>query len=171
MRRISNIERVLMEDREEQRRNRERQETERRIEQELSSGYTQLARQSGLTPEQMDQKSRDFYGALADLYPEYDIIQRVGVDRAIRAAFERVSRSNGQRAMPGVQGRGPTATRTIPGSPQPYAGVGNPMPPEENLSAEQLDGETDDQYRARLERIIQGAGLRRLPDGSKVMSR
>jgi hypothetical protein len=168
MRRISNIERVLMEDLEDKRRTREKQETERRIENELSSGYTDLARRSGMTPEQMEQRSRDFYGALADLYPEYDIIQRVGVERAIRAAFERVSRSNGNRTMPGVVGRGPTATRTIPGSPQPYAGVGNPMPPEENLSAEQLDGETDDQYRARLERIISGAGVRRLPDGTKV---
>jgi hypothetical protein len=172
MRRISNIERVLMEDLEDKRRTRERQETEKRIENELSSGYMQMARQSGLTQEQMEQKSRDFYGALADLYPEYDIIQRVGVDRAIRAAFERVSRSNGQsRAMPGVQGRGPTATRTIPGSPQPYQSAGNPLPPEENLSAEQLEGETDDQYRARLERIINGANLKRLPDGIRTMSR
>lgn len=171
MRRISNLERILLEDREEARKLRDRQETERRIENELHSTYTQIARQSGLTPEQMEQKAKDFYGALADLYPEYDIIQRVGVERASRAAFERVARSNGQRTMPGVVGRGPTAMRTIPGSPQPYMGAGNPAPHEENLSAEQLEGETDDQYRARLERIITGAGVRRLPDGTRVTSR
>jgi hypothetical protein len=126
MRRISNIERVLMEDLEDKRRTREKQETERRIENELSSGYTDLARRSGMTPEQMEQRSRDFYGALADLYPEYDIIQRVGVERAIRAAFE-----NHPRLPAALRGsREPNAPRGEPFSGTTRRGNRRPIPSE-----------------------------------------
>lgn len=172
MRRISNLERIILEDREEQRRQREDAERTNRVASELNSAYTAFARQSGMTREQMEARSPEFYDVLADLYPDPEMVQRIGADRAVRAAFRLFASQNGHRQTnPLVNGRGPTATRFIPGSPQPFVPHGNPLPPEENLSAEQLPGETDEQYEARLRRIIEGVGLRRLPDGTKVQSR
>lgn len=171
MQRIGRLERLLLEDRERNRKREEEQERAARVGNELHSAYTQMARQTGLTREQMEQRSTEFYDVLADLYPDPEMVQRIGADRAVRAAFRVFSASNGHRPpQPNVQGRGPTATRVIPGSPQPFVN-GNPLPPEDSLSAEQLPGETDEQYEARLRRIIEGVGLKRLPDGTRVSSR
>lgn len=173
IRRISNLERLIIEEREDRRKEREQQQLVANLGNELNSAYTGIARQSGLTKEQIEQRAEEFYDALNDLYPDPNMVRQVGADRAARAAF-RLINQNGHRQpayRPQVNGRGPTATRTIPGSPQPYMPGGPPLPPEENLSAEQLDGETDDQYRARLMRIIEGANMKRLPDGFKTASR
>lgn len=173
MRRISNLERIMLEDREERRRQSEEANAINQVSQELKSSYIANARMAGMTKEQAEAAEAEFYETITDMYPEVSMIQRIGSERAARNAF-RLLRQNGSARPsynPQVNGRGPTATRTIPGSPQPYMPAGNPLPPEDNLSAEQLEGETDDQYRARLERIISGANLRRLPDGSKVSSR
>lgn len=173
MRRISGLERIILEDREERRREREQQQLVANLGNELHSAYTGIARQSGLTKEQMEQRAEEFYDTLNDLYPDPSMVRQIGPERAARAAF-RLLNQNGNRQpayRPQVNGRGPTATRTIPGSPQPYLPGGPPLPPEDSMSAEQLEGETDDQYRARLTRIIEGANMKRLPDGFKVASR
>lgn len=174
LREMRETRRMIMEDREEKKRERETEAATTRIANEMNSLYSNLARQNGMTMEQMNSRADEFYGSLIDLYPSPAMILEIGTERAARAAFRQLGQSNGRNPSynPQINGRGPTATRTISGSPQPFIpGGGNPLPPEDNLSSDQLPGENDQQYEARLRRIIEGANVRRLPDGMKVQSR
>jgi hypothetical protein len=168
MRRMDRLERILIEREEREHKKNEEEEQKRRVANDLNTAYTAMARQSGMTRQQMEEKAEEFYDVLAEIYPVHEMIQNIGADRAVRNAFRLLNGNRQGIQRPNVNGRGPTAVRTIPGSPQAFIPGGGVLPPEENLSAEQLEGETDDQYRARLERIIGG---RRLPDGAKTHSR
>lgn len=173
MRRMDRIERLFVEDREEKRREREQQALIGRLGTELNQTYTSLARQAGMSKEQLDAQSEEFYATLNELYPTPGMLHEMGVQNAARNAFRLIKQNGGrtQSYYPQVNGRGPTATRTIPGSPQPYIpGSGVPIPQEE-LTVEHLPGETDQQRLARLERIFAAANVRGLPDGMKVQSR
>lgn len=174
MQRISSLERIILQDREKRIQEEERNSAINQVSMELRSSFIANARMAGMTKEQADAAEAEFYETVTDVYPDVSMIQKIGSERAARNAFRLMRQGNGSRQPsynPQVSGRGPTATRTIPGSPQPYTPSGNPLPPEENLSAEQLQGETDQQYEARLRRIIEGSNIRRLPDGMRVQSR
>jgi hypothetical protein len=166
---IAEMKRMFSEEREERRKEAEEQRLVDRLARELDSSFITIARQNGMSKEQLDAYSKNFYPTLLEIYPEPEMIQKIGPDVAVRNTFRLMGSQRQQR--PNVNGRGPTATRTIPGSPQPYIPGGGILPPEESLSADQLEGETDEQYRARLERIISAANVKRLPDGYKVSSR
>lgn len=172
MNRIGRLERIIVEERQERLQREEKDKLVSHLDRELKSSYVALSRQAGLTKQQMNERADEFFDQLTDLYPEPEMLQQIGIERASRKAWALMN-ANGSRQVsrPNVNGRGPTAVRTIPGSPQPYLGTGGPPPQEESNSAEQLPGETDDQYEARLRRIIEGAQLRRLPEGMKVQSR
>jgi hypothetical protein len=121
---------------------------------------------NGLTKQQMEERSEEFYDTLREMYPAPEMLHEIGVERASRNVFRVLGvNGSGYKPKPNVSGRGPTATRTIPGSPQPFT-PGGMSPHEESMSAEQLEGETDEQYRARLERIISGA--KRIPEGVRL---
>jgi hypothetical protein len=171
MRRMDRLERILVEREERERKERDERELTTRVANDLHASYTSMARQAGMTRQQMEEKAEEIYEVLADMYPVPGMVQSIGADRAVRNAFRVIGASRQTAQRPNINGRGPTAVRTIPGSPQAYIPGGGVLPPEENLSAEQMEGETDDQYRARLERIINGANVKRLPDGYKVSSR
>lgn len=173
---------LLHEDREERRREREERENERRqaayaneAVDRLSYSYETEMRNAGFTPQQIQEsRERFFLGAMQQLYPEGRLPAGMDIERAVRNAvqfYKATGRNgNGSAPQPQVYGRGPTATRTIPGSPQPFTPTGNPLPPSDDLSPAPLQGESLEQYEARLRRIIESAGVRGLPDGARVSS-
>ena len=167
MRRISNLERILMEEREEKRREREQAAQMRRIEGEISSAYTSVARQMGMTREQMEKGSTDFYETLAEMYPAHSMIQEIGAERAARNAF-RIMSTNGTRPAAGVNRVNPRERVMIP-SPQTGPGPGAPAAFD---AASQRENETNEQYLERLTRFIRenNITLSSLPEGRKFSS-
>lgn len=137
IRRISNLERLMLEEREDRRKEREQQQLVASLGNELHSAYTGLARQSGLTKEQMEQRSEDFYDTLNDLYPDPTMLRQIGVERAARAAFRLLGGNGPRQPQPYINGRGLTASRVIPGavsqSQAPVQDDGGPQRPGESL--------------------------------------
>jgi hypothetical protein len=159
--------RLIMEDREEKRRERDQESLRNRIAQEMNSAYSSLARQNGMTKEQMEARAGEFYENLVDLYPEPEMIKQLGSERAARAAFRNLS-TNGTRPAGGVNRVNPRERVYIP-SPQSGPGPG-PSPAFD--AASQRENETNEQYLERLTRLVREhqVGLSALPEGRKFSS-
>jgi len=138
----------------ERRAEREYQETVNQMGTEFNSAYQSLARQNGLTKEQIEAGSEGFYDALTELYPKPGMIQEVGVEHAARMAWrhQRGQGGTGNGYQPSVP-RGPRTPIIIPaGNSSPSALAAGP-----DLSPRK-PGETIEQYTQRVEhagRILQ----------------
>lgn len=165
--RISKLERLILEEREEKRREREHNALVGRVETELRSAYTSIARQMGMTREQMDKSSQDFYETLAEMYPAHSMIQEIGAERAARNAFRNMS-NNGTRPAGGLNRVNPRERIVMP---SPQSGPG-PGPSQAFDEASQRENETNEQYLERLTRLVRGnnIGLNALPEGRKFSS-
>lgn len=155
----------------EQEERRKREENDRlvqRLSQELESSYTTAARQSGMTKNQIDDESKEFFRVLTQIYPEPDMISRIGTDNAVRTAF-RVFRGTNRQYNPipsgpraqfvvPTQGSGPNGSTDVPTGPDFGA---------------QRPGESTDQYHNRLKRSFQESGFSAsgiMPDKGRVSS-
>lgn len=162
----------LVEDRraeqEERRREREHQKLVDKIGQELDSSYTTAAMQAGMSKSQIEAESKEFYRTLTQIYPEPDMINRIGADQAVRTAF-RVFR--GGTTPPRTYGnpmRDPRASFVVPTQ---GGGVQNGAAQAVNDSAQRPD-ETPEQYFQRQIQRMKDKGFNApiLPDGTRTSS-
>lgn len=157
--------RLLLEDREERRNQREKDELVASLSKELDSSFQAAARQSGMTKDQISAQGNDFYALLTDIYPEPEMIKRLGADRAVRNAF-RVFKGGVGSAPRQPSYRDPRATFIVPG--------GSTTSTQENNTQDdfspQREGETPDQATERRLKALQGRGFNKFPDGFKVNS-
>lgn len=167
MRRISSLERVIMEEREERKREREEQDRINHVANELRSVFIAQARQSGMTQEQMQSREEEFYELVTDMYPSPKMIQEIGAERVARNVFRSLP-TNGTRPVTGLNRINPRERVVIP---SPQSGPG-PGPPSAFDAASQRENETQEQYLERLTRIVReaNAGLMSLPEGRKFSS-
>lgn len=163
----------LVEDRKaEQEANRKKAEQDQlinRLSQELDSSFTTVARQSGMTRAQVEAESKEFFRTLTSIYPEPDMIQRIGADQAVRTAF-RVYKGDA-RTYQQPNTRGPRAQFVIP-----TAGGGANGSGESTTGLDfgaQRPGESTEQYHQRLKRSFQESGFSAsglVPDKGRLSS-
>lgn len=161
--------RMLLEEREERRREKEKSDMIDSLGGELTMSYNALGRQSGVTKEQLKAQETEFFALLTEMYPEPDMLQRIGADRAVRNAF-RVFQSNGGYTPPRPTYRDPRAQIVLPGAPTGTTG-GASMANDD--SGPQRPGETVEQALERTQRRLQALQSslgRGLPDGMRVSS-
>jgi hypothetical protein len=168
---VSNMERLIMQEREE-RANQDRREFEaRRTAQELNSHIDTLMRQ---VPTQNRIEPDKFYSAMAELWPNAEF-QELGITPA--QAVERTARYLGIQAS-GVAPQGGFISRT-PRDPRaqfivPMTGTSPPTngspPPTGQDFAPQRPNESTEQYHQRLLQGFRDIGTMRPPDGTKVSS-
>lgn len=154
---------------EERRQEREREVKLARLTQELDSNYESLMAR---VPNKVDRNA--FFRALQEVYPEQELLERVGVDRASQIVYRYMT------ANPLTAGNGSSLYRTeaprsrrdpivIPGASTGGAGVptGAVMPLEPKRP-----NETEDQFKARYEAWTQqfAPGTGTLRDGQRVSS-
>jgi len=150
-------------------RQREREEYEQLVGQlgsETNSAYQSIARQNGLTKEQIESSAEGFYDALTELYPEPGMIQAMGVQRAAQNAWRVFRGQSGNNGTPYQPTRtGPRAQIVIPAGP-----TSSPAPAGIDTSPRK-PGETIEQYSQRIEnagrmlqRQLQESGPVSLPD-------
>lgn len=151
---------------EERRQERERDAKLARLTQDLDSQYeTLMAR----VPNKVDRQA--FFRALQEVYPEQELLERVGVDRASQIVY-RYMTANPLTATNGYQPQRPSSRRDpiiIPGASTggsgPPSGAVMPLEP-------RRANEPEDQFRLRYEAWIQQftPGTGALRDGIKVSS-
>lgn len=158
----SEVKRLFMEEREERKAQRERDELVSTIGRELDSAFKSVARQAGMTKEQIAAQAEDFYSSLTDIYPEPEMIKRMGADRAVRNAFRVFRGGNGSAPQPRSPYRDPRASFVIPSGSS-----GGPMSDD---SGPRRSNESQEEYVARLRRVLDegGAKLSTLPERAVI---
>lgn len=159
-------------ERERQREEREerQRETQQWIEQtsrEMDATASYLARQSGMTPDQLD--ALNLEQVVLDLYKSQDAIRAVGADYAIRKAFEYATR-NGNRGYPASSSGQPRIRPQMREAVIPVGAV------QQNATRQDDDprrrpGETTEQWVMRLRKMDeeQGGVAPRIPEGQRVV--
>lgn len=151
------------------RKERDREQKDQLIESlgsELGGSYNALARQSGLTKDQIKAQETDFFALLTDMYPEPEMISRLGPERAVRNAFLAFRNGNGNSAPPQRTYRDPRASYVVPAGPTgTTAGNGSGYD-----ASPQRSGETIEQYGQRIAQAgrmmqeqLRNSGLNTLP--------
>ena len=151
-------------EREEARRERDQQKLIDKIGQELDSSYTTTAMQAGMNKGQIEAESKEFFRTLTQIYPEPDMISRIGADNAVRTAY-RVFKAGGTSPRPYSNPmRDPRATFVVPTN----GGAQNTASQAAQDAAQRPD-ETPEQYFARLIQGMKNKGFMApiLPDGTK----
>lgn len=150
----------------ERREERDREQRLSRLSQELDSNYESLMAR---VPNKVERTA--FFRALQEVYPEQELLERVGVDRAAQIVY-RYMTSNPLSATNGYQPQAPRNRRDpiiIPGAstggPGPPTGAVMPLEP-------RRQNETEDQFRQRYEAWTQqfAPGTGTLRDGQRVSS-
>jgi hypothetical protein len=128
---------------------------------ELDASFNAVARQNGLTKEQMKAGESDFYALLQEMYPDPEMISRLGPDRVVRNTF-RALRGNGSAPQPTRSYRDPRATYIIPSGSS-----GGPIGDD---SGPRRSNESQEEYVARLKRILDegGAKMSTLPERAVI---
>jgi hypothetical protein len=166
---IAYLARQIQEDREERRKDREERDKEREKDQfvqTLARGmdvtYRSMARQSGMTKEQIDAQSDQFYEVLTDIYPEPEMIRALGPDKAVMTAFRLFK--NGGGASPNPAPRNPRTPYVVP------VGTGGGVQALQEDTGPRREGESPEDYVARLKRALDagGAKMSTLPERAVI---
>lgn len=123
--------------------------------------YRSLARQAGMTKEQIDQQSDQFYEVLTDIYPEPEMIRALGPDKAVMTAFRLFKNGNGSQPTPS---RNPRTPYVVP------VGTGGGVQALQDDLGARREGESQSDYVARLRRALDagGATMASLPERAVI---
>lgn len=163
----SEVKRLILEDREEKRKEREKNDLIEALGGELDSSYKALARQNGMTNDQIKAQSEEFFALLTDIYPEPEMLSRLGSERAVRNTFRIMRGGNGGYSPPPRNPyRDPRAVLTIP------TGTSGASAPSQNGDDMQMrPGETQEQYDARMKAWWTGKKFNDIvPEGGRISS-
>ena len=138
----------------ETRREREKAELISKLSTELDSAFNAAARQAGMTREQMTNPAtrQDFFATLQEMYPEPEMISRMGSEAAVRNAFRAFKGGNGTAINSRPAYRDPRATFTVP--------LGNSTGPSGDDAGPKRPNESQGEYVARLKRVLEDAGAK-----------
>ena len=155
---IAYLARQFQEDREERRREREERNKEREQQEyitALSRGmdvtYRSMARQSGMTKEQIDSQAEQFYETLNEIYPDPQMIKVLGPDKAVMTAFRVFKNGNGSQPQPRPNPRTPYV---VP------VGTGGGVQALQDDLGPRREGESREDYVARLKRALDSGNAR-----------
>lgn len=120
---------------------------------EVDSAFTAVARQAGMTRDQVGSEMlrKEFFQLLTDMYPEPDMIEKLGADRAVRNAFRAFKGGNGTAPHRPLY-RDPRASFTVP--------VGSSGGPMGDDAGPRRSNESQADYVARLKRVLDEAGAK-----------
>lgn len=156
---------MFLEDRQERQKDREREQLVQTLTRELDSSFKTAARQSGMSREQIDQNADRFYEMLTGIYPEPEMIRKIGPDQAVRNAF--LAFRPGAAPTVGYQ----TTTRVTPRTPVITSQGSGPIEDRADTGP-QRQGESNTDYAQRVLRNFESLGLKgmSLRDGDKISS-
>ena len=154
------LKRFYMEEREERQASERAMEERERLGNELRRSYEMTMRQNGITAEKdIDSQAVPFFAAMQEIYPE-GIPEMIGVDGAIRNTF---------RFMKGVSPGPSYQTRTGPRQqivlPVGQSGMAAAS---QDDSGPRRPNESQEEYVARLKRMLGGATLSSLPERAVI---
>lgn len=120
---------------------------------EMDTAFNAAARQAGMTREQMSNNAtrQDFFALLTEMYPDPEMIARIGSEAAVRNAFRAFKGGNGTAPQRPLY-RDPRASFTVP--------VGSSGGALSDDSGPRRSNESQEEYVARLRRVLDDAGAK-----------